>query len=111
MKKAYTITPKEYFKKLDELDEIEYRHGEDAKYASERIQKKYKRLTEQTKAFKEPKDAMFLRNADLYNLWLNKDTDEPITAKELFNIINGITGEMRDDISSATYEYDGSTIM
>ena len=94
MNKAYTITPEEYCGKSSEIRRIEYSYGDDAIYAPARIRSHYKNLKKICADFEEPADSMFMRNADLYNLWLNQDTTEPITARELFNIINGIREEL-----------------
>ena len=48
-----------------------------------------------------PNDKTFFRGTDIYNLWLNRDTDEPITARELYNIIASISKEIKDAESSA----------
>ena len=96
MKKSYTITPEEYHKKLEEIRDIKYKYGCSdfatiSENAPERVKKRFNKLIAEVKAFAEPQDSLFLRNPDLYNLWLNRNTDEPITARELFNIIAGVS--------------------
>lgn len=112
MKKAYTITPEEYKYKAEQIRNIEFKYGDKAAYAPETTKKRYDKFVKECAEFSKPKSSIFMTNTDLYNLWLNQHTDEPITAKELFNIIKGITEVMSDKISSASYQWDGSsTIM
>lgn len=116
MKKAYTITPEEYKFKAEQIRNIEYKYGDKAAYAPETTKKRYDKLVKECAEFPTPANRsanrIFMTNTDLYNLWLNQHTDEPITAKELFNIIKGITEVMSDKISTASYQWDGSsTIM
>ena len=112
MKKAYTITPEEYKYKAEKIRNIEWKYGDKAEYAPETTKKRYDKLVKECAEFPTPANPLFMENADLYNLWLNQHSDEPITAKELFNIIKGITEVMSNKISSASYQWDGSsTIM
>jgi hypothetical protein len=125
MKKAYTITPERYEDNKKVIDKIKYKYDYpqdkgwkylDGTTAEERIpesvKNKYKKTAEENKAFEVPKNKIFLSNADIYNLYLNRDTDEPITARELYNIVTAIFGEIEDAENRASYEWDGqSTIM
>ena len=118
MKKAYTITPEEYYKKLDEIRKIEYNYGYQcgpdyrqyrlSSSTPEKIKKRYEKLKSETENLPKPKDSVFFRNTDLYNLWLNRETDEPVTAKELFNIVTGISGAIDAAKSAAVWSnFDG----
>lgn len=112
MKRAYTITPEGYKHKAEQIRNIEWKYGDNAECAPESTKKRYDKLVKECAEFPIPANPIFMKNVDLYNLWLNQHTDEPITAEELFNIIKGITEVMSDRICSATYVYGGSsTIM
>ena len=110
MKRAYTITPEQYSKKQAQIREIGYKNGrydyETNKYrllssTPERTCKQFEKLTKECEEMPIPSDKTFFRGTDIYNLWLNRDTDEPITARELYNIIASISEEIKDAESSA----------
>lgn len=110
MKKAYTITPEEYLEKKREIDGIGYRHGrfdrKTGKYklaesTSDRVRKRFDKLTKEVKETPVPNNRLFFKNPDIYNLWLNRDTDEPITARELYNIVEAIGKAIGEAESSA----------
>lgn len=110
MKRAYTITPEQYHKKQAQIREIGYKNGrydyETNKYrllssTPERTCKQFEKLTKECEEMPIPNDKTFFRGTDIYNLWLNRDTDEPITARELYNIIASISKEIKDAESSA----------
>ena len=110
MKRAYTITPEQYHEKQAQIREIVYKNGrydyETKKYrllssTPERTCKQFEKLTKECEEMPIPSDKTFFRGTDIYNLWLNRDTDEPITARELYNIIASISEEIKDAESSA----------
>ncbi len=112
MKKAYTITLEDYKRKIEKLRIIEQKYGDNAEFASEKIKKTYDKLVKECAEFPKPKNPLFMESADLYNLWLNRNTDKPITTRELFDITTAVMEVMGRKISSATYQWDGSsTIM
>lgn len=117
MKKAYTITPAEYVEKKRKIEEIGYKNGwfkpergeyELARDTPERIKGRFDKLTKEVKETPIPKENIFFINEDLYNLWLNRDTDEPITARELYSIVSAIGWAIKDAegraISSAIWD-------
>ena len=110
MKKAYTITPEQYHDKRAEITAIGYRHGwqnrETGEYkladgTSDRVRKRFDKLTKEVKETPVPDNRLFFKNPDIYNLWLNRDTDEPITARELYNIVEAIGKAIGEAESSA----------
>ena len=110
MKKAYTITPDQYLEKKAEIRKIGYNNGwEDYrtnKYVlsegtPERTRRRFEKLTKECEEMPMPSDRIFFRGTDIYNLWLNRDTDEPITARELYNIIASVSEEIKEAESSA----------
>ena len=116
MKKEYTITPAEYKAKVREINDIGYRHGhfnrergeyELANNVPDRVRNRFNKLRMEVEQTPRPKDKIFFANEDLYNLWLNRDTDEPITARELYNIVLTIGREIESAenraVSSATW--------
>ena len=110
MQKAYKLTPAEYQKKRDEMSKIVYRYGDDARHAPEEIREKYNKLKEETKLFPIPEFdecSMFFRNPEIYNLWLNRDMDEPVTSRELFKIIWAVKQEIEDAASRAACSAGG----
>ena len=110
MKRAYTITPEQYHEKQAQIREIVYKNGrydyETKKYrllssTPERTCKQFEKLTKECEEMPIPKDKTFFRGTDIYNLWLNRDTDEPITARELYSIIANISEEIKSAESMA----------
>lgn len=128
MKKAYTISPEQYRANEVLIYEIKnkynypqeggwrYLDGTTAEeHTPESVKKKWKKATEENKKFKKPRSRFFTKNDDLYNLWLNRDTDEPVTARELYNIVASIReaiadAESRASSSSSLSDW-GNTIM
>lgn len=99
MKKAYTITPEQYREKQREINKIGYKNGwSDPKTGiytlsegtNPRTRKHFENLTKECDEMPKPKDKLFFMGTDIYNLWLNRHTDEPITARELYNIIKTV---------------------
>ena len=110
MKKAYSITPDQYHEKQVQIRDIAYKNGwynyETGKYrlsdtTPERTRKRFEKLTKECEEMPIPNDKTFFRGTDIYNLWLNRDTDEPITARELYNIIASISEEIKATESMA----------
>ena len=122
MKKAYAITPDDYRDKVREIRKIDYQYGYEcgpnhcqhrlSSSTPEKTKKRYEKLTEECNTMPKPENHLFFRNTDLYNLWLNRNTDEPITAQELYNIVAGIAGaitaaEDRAKSTAIWSDYDG----
>ena len=110
MKKAYKLTPEEYKTKCEEIRGIVYHHGYHSNQTgkdylsentSERVRNRYEKLKAEVDETEIPDDFFFFHNADLYNLYLNRDTDEPITARELYNIVSAISKAVKDAKDSA----------
>ena len=109
MKKAYTITPEKYKKNRETICDIKrkYNYPQESGWryldgttaddrTPEKVKEQYKKAVEENKTFVKPKNDIFLSNTDIYNLWLNRDTDEPITARELYNIVSRLLEEIED---------------
>ena len=109
MKQSYNITPKQYKDNEKVIDKIKYKYnypqekgwryldGTTAEeHTPEKVKEQYKKAVEENKAFAKPKNDIFLSNTDIYNLYLNRDTDEPITAMELYNIVSCLLDEIED---------------
>jgi hypothetical protein len=122
MKKAYTITPEEYREKQKEINDIDYKYGYDcgrnhschrlSVKTPEKVRQRYEELNKECNEMPMPNSGVYFRGTDIYNLWLNRNNDEPITARELYNIVTAIFGEIGDAENRASYEWDGqSTIM
>lgn len=126
MKKAYTITPAQYDANVKTMNDIEYRTGYSKATAHHRLlsgqtieettpkktKDRYNKAYEENKGVKVPSNEFFFINEVLYNLWLNRDTDEPITAREMYAIVNTICEEIdaaESSASSAAYyaNWDG----
>lgn len=99
MRKAYTITPDEYREKRREINNIGYKNGwNDPKTGRYTLsegtgpgtRKRFENLTRECDGMPKPEDKLFFMGTDIYNLWLNRDTDEPVTARELYNIIKTV---------------------
>ena len=98
MKKAYKLTPEDCWRKQGQIREIEYKYKNTVTGeidASPRIAKRHKKLTEEVNSMPLPPCQLFMNNADIYNLWLNKNTSEPVTAKELYNIVSAMMRHMQ----------------
>lgn len=104
MKKAYSITPDQYREKQAQIRDIGYKNGwynyETSKYrlsdsTPERTRKRFEKLTKECEEMPIPSDKTFFRGTDIYNLWLNRDTDEPITSRELYNIVASISQDIK----------------
>lgn len=100
MKKAYTITPNKYRENVKLQNNTRWKYGE-VKYAPESLRKKCTKAAEENLNVQLPEDELFFENADIYNLWLNRDTDEPITARELYEIVMAIGKSIKDAESNA----------
>ena len=109
MKQSYNITPKQYKDNKTIIRNIKekynypqekgwrYLDGTTAEeHTPEKVKNQYKKAVEENKAFEIPKNKVFLANTDIYNLYLNRDTDEPITARELYNIVSCLLEEIED---------------
>ena len=125
MKKAYTITPEKYEKNRDTIYDIKYKYnyphegswryldGTTADdHTPEKVKKKYNKAVEENKTFVKPENDIFLSNTDIYNLYLNRDTDEPITAREFYNIVTALLSgideaEDRAETSAVWSNWDG----
>ena len=109
MKKKYKITPYEYHQKIDDMGKITYKTGYDGTREPNEFQAKYKdkydKLKAETESIEVPEDGFYFYNEVVYNLWLNRDTDEPITAKELYTIIETMRNDFDSRIRTATYNY------
>lgn len=110
MKKAYTITPDQYREKQIQINHIGYKNGySDPKtdkytlssHTNPRTRERFEKLTKECEEMPIPSDKTFFLGTDIYNLWLNRDTDEPITARELYNIIASISEAIKQAESSA----------
>ena len=116
MKKAYTITPEKYRKNQETIGDIKYKYGYPLEAGwrllggdiPETIKKKADKATSENASVEKPENGLYFRNKDIYNLWLNRDTDEPITARELFNIVEAISEAIDGARSAAAWSnYDG----
>ena len=112
MKKAYKITPEQYRKNLYEIREIGYKNGWSdpntgicrlANNTNPRTRKRFENLKKECDEMPIPKDKTFFLGTDIYNLWLNRDTDEPVTARELYNIVADLSKAISDAKSSSSY--------
>ena len=117
MKKSYKVSPKEYNEAKHNLYQIEYRYGYNGKNGKSlvdgagrtfeerypEIAKRYKEAEEIVKNTPVPENDMFFKNVFMYNLWLNRKEDEPITSRELYAILNTLAEDMKSRISTATY--------
>ena len=112
MKKAYTITPAKYFDNLKYIRSVEYRYGEDTSDYPKTTLKKYEKAVKENASVEKPKASLFFKNEVMYNLWLNRETEEPVTAKELFTIVSTLNEYFKDKISSASCDWSSeNTIM
>ena len=92
MKQAYKMKLEDYWKKRGQVNDIRYRYSvgyNDTlnEKTPEKVVKRYKKLKTEMEEMPKPDSQLFFLNTDIYNLWLNRDTDEPITARELYNIL------------------------
>ena len=110
MKRAYTITPEQYHEKRKEIEHIGYKNGHSdpqtgkytlSPYTNPRTRKHFENLTKECDEMPIPDDKTFFLGTDIYNLWLNRHSDEPVTAKELYNIVASISQAIKQAESSA----------
>ena len=110
MKKAYTITPAQYKTKQYEINRIGYNNGwmlETGEWklsddTNPRTRKHFENLVKECEEMPKPKNKVFFRGTDIYNLWLNRHSDEPVTARELYNIVESIAEAISEAESRAT---------
>lgn len=110
MKRAYTITPEQYHEKRKEIERIGYKNGHTdpqtgkytlSSYTAPITRKRFENLTKECDEMPIPDDKTFFLGTDIYNLWLNRHSDEPVTAKELYNIVASISQAIKQAESSA----------
>ena len=122
MKQSYNITPKQYndnrYIIRKSKEKYNYPQEKGWRYLDgttseertpEKVKEQYKKAVEENNAFDVPKNKVFLANTDIYNLYLNRDTDEPITARELYNIVSCLLEEIEDaeDRAESSSIWDG----
>ena len=112
MKKAYAITPERYRSNIKVMEDARYHHGESLVNAPESVKKKCIKAAKENATIGElPKERIFFENEVMYNLFLNRDTDEPITARELYAIVQTLSeaieeAEDRARTAAAYTDYD-----
>ena len=113
MKKAYTFTPQQRQKNIKIMADARYKYGSDLTKAPEKVKAKCTKAASENATFTDlPENTMYLDNEVMYNLYLNRDTDEPITARELYVITETIfkaiwKAEDRAKTSAAYANWDG----
>ena len=100
MKKAYKITPQKFQQNCEAISRIDYKYGS---HIPETMKKGYDRMKAQNAEFEEPKQSFYMENEFVYNLYLNRNEDEPITSRELYAIINTLIEKTDSMIRSATW--------
>ena len=75
----------------------------------EEIKKRYRQLQRKVRDFKKiPVQKFFLGNDMLYTLWCNRESSDSITAKELYEIVIGISDAIDKVATDVAYSsYDG----
>ena len=74
----------------------------------EDVKKRYKQLQRKIRDFKRPEWSIFLKNDALYTLWCNRNSSDSITAKELYDIVEGIGRAIYKVEANAAYSsFDG----
>lgn len=127
MKKNYKMTPSEYEKKEEEMNEIAaklsaFRFGRPFPDKLGRMRKiksldvpkekaRFDTLRNELAGVDVPGDKFYFRNEVVYNLYMNRGNKEPVTSDELFDIINTLLGHTLDVArvhgSSSDYRPDG----
>lgn len=108
MKKSYTITPDQYRENVKTQKGAAYKFGDSLDGAPDYVKERCTKAAAENLKVKLPKDAFFFKNEVLYNLWLNRDTDEPITAKELYTIVESIYQRIEDVRTTSGWDnWDG----
>lgn len=97
--------PARYWELSDIINDIEYNYGNDTNSMPDSIAKRYEKAKKEMEELKVPKGAEYSRFFDanypaLYDLWLKKDSDKPITGKELFSVVNALLDKIRKVDSS-----------
>lgn len=100
MKKAYKITPQKFQQNCEAISRIEYKYGS---HIPETMKKGYDRMKAQNAEFEEPKLSFYMENEFVYNLYLNRNVDEPITSRELYAIVNTLLEKTDSMIRTATW--------
>lgn len=107
MKKKYKITPDQYRDKIDKMYDITYKTGYDgiknADRCSRYLKEKYDKYHEETSKMDIPEDKLFFMNEVIYNLYLNRNEDEPVTSKELYKIIETVVDDICSYVRTRTY--------
>jgi len=100
MKKAYKITPQKFQQNREAITRIEYKYGS---YVPETMKKGYDKLKAQNAEFVKPDKPFYMENEFVYNLYLNRNVDEPVTSRELYAIVNTLLGKTDSMIRTATW--------
>lgn len=107
MKKPDTISVEKFRENNHFILNTEYRFGNNTERMPKTTAQKYNKALEENGGFELPTDRFFMTNDVVYALFKNRDTDEPVTARELYIIIETLRGKISDEISVATYDYNG----
>lgn len=101
MKKAYKITPQKFQQNCETISRIEYKYGS---HIPETMKKGYDKIKAQNAEFEKPdKSFFYMENEFVYNLYLNRNEDEPVTSRELYAIVNTLLEKTDSMIRTATW--------
>lgn len=73
-----------------------------------KVKTEYENLKKKVENYQEPDEAFFKRSDALYKLWVNRDCEEPITFKMLYDVVAEVSYAIREAEANASYSnYDG----
>ena len=73
-----------------------------------KVKTEYENLKKKVENYQEPENVFFGRSDELYKLWANRESDEPVTFKMLYDVVVEVADAIRRAEISASYSnYDG----
>ena len=103
--------PAKYYELWDTIREIEYKYGKNVADMPKTTAKRYEKVKKEMTEIEVPKGEDYPRffeprTPELYNLWLGRESDEPVSKRELYAIVKDILSRVeRVDNSITSHIY------
>lgn len=99
--------PLKYYELLQTIREIEYKYGDNVADMPKTTAKRYEKAKKEMAKIEFPTDDDYVRFFDtrtpeLYDLWLGRESDEPVSKRELYAIVKDILSRVERVDSSIT---------